>query len=303
MAIERTVRVSDGTELRVRVNGPHDAPVCVILVHGWTLDHQAWRYQVRDLLAAHRQQVRVVRYDLRGHGRSSAARDGTARIDVLADDLSELIDAVAPQGQLVLAGHSMGGMTLMALAESSPELFSARVGGVVLVSTSGGGLDRVALGLPPRQGERLRRRIPGLLAARARRLSRRTRRAAPALESQLVRRYLFGRPMRAADHRLAVEALVATPATSMSGFFADLMQHNRFAALAALERVPVRVLVGERDRLIPRSHARRIAATMPWAELTELPGAGHMLMLERDQVVTEAISSMVTRTAGRPDAS
>lgn len=294
---ERNVRTSDGHDLQVSVSGPDDAPVCVVLLHGWTLSQECWRYQVRDLQAMHGPRVRVVRYDHRGHGRSASAPGGTTSIAALARDLSDVIDAVAPQGDLVLAGHSMGGMTIMALAEHRPELFADRVRGVVLLSTSGGGLDPVRLGLPRGGGDRLRQRLPGLLAARARRLSRRRRRAAPVLESLVARHYLFGRPMRTADHRLTVDALVSTPATSMSGFCADLLRHDRFDALRALEQVPVHVLVGEQDRLTPRSHAGRLAEAMPWAELSELRGAGHMLLLERDRAVTAAIGSMVTHPA------
>jgi len=303
MSRDLTLRCRDGHCVHVRVDGPEDAPVTVVLLHGWTLNLETWRYQVRDLRARLGTQVRVVRYDHRGHGRSAPAADGCTTLDLLGSDLLEVIEEVAPSGPLVLAGHSMGGMTIMALAEQHPAVFAERVAGVVLVSTSGGGLGRVTLGLPRAQGERLRQALPLLLAARARRLGRRRRTAAPALESLVVRRYLFGHPMRVCDHRLTVDALVATPPTSMSGFFTDLMRHHRFEALAALERVPVHVLVGESDRLTPRSHARRLADAMPWAELTELPAAGHMLPLERDRAVSEALESMVSAGALAGDAS
>jgi pimeloyl-ACP methyl ester carboxylesterase len=303
MGSERTVHTSDGVDLRVRVSGPDDAPVSVVLVHGWTLDQHAWRYQVRGLRATLGPQVRVVRFDLRGHGRSGPAPSGTTRISTLARDLGDVVDAVAPAGPLVLVGHSMGGMTLMALAELRPELFADRVRGVVLISTSGGGLDRLRLGLTRRQQERIRRQAPGLLAARARHLNRRRGRGSPLVESLVVRHWLFGRPLRRADHRVVLDALVTTPATSMSGFLVDLMEHQRLHALRALEQVPVHVLVGARDRLTPRSHARRLAQAMPWAELTEVPDAGHMLMLERDRPVTAAITSLVTHARDDADGS
>ncbi|MDQ4008622.1 MAG: alpha/beta hydrolase, partial [Actinomycetota bacterium] len=178
-----------------------------------------------------------------------------------------------------------------------PELFVDRVAGAVFVSTSGGQLDRVTLGLPRAMGARVRSRLPRLLAARARMLSRRTRRRPPTIESQVVRRFLLGRPMRLADHRVVLDDLVATPADSMCGFFTDLMRHDRSAALAALETVPTAVLVGDRDRLTPPSHARRLAQAMPWAELTVLPGAGHILPLERDAAVTRALAQLVARGA------
>jgi pimeloyl-ACP methyl ester carboxylesterase len=284
---------SDGLRLHVDVTGPDDADVTVVLAHGWTQSLRTWRYQARDLPASVAGRVRVVRYDHRGHGRSDGTAECDATVDNLARDLAAVVDTLAPQGPLVLAGHSMGGMAIMGLAEHRPEIFVERVAGAVFVSTSGGQLDRVTLGLPTAIGERLRRRLPRLLAARARMLSRRRRRRAPTIESQVVRRFLLGRPMRMSDHRTVLDDLVATPPDSMCGFFSDLMLHDRATALAALETVPSHVLVGDCDRLTPPPHARRLASTMPWAELTVLGRAGHMLPLERDRAVTRAIAAMV----------
>jgi pimeloyl-ACP methyl ester carboxylesterase len=287
------LRTTDGLRLHVDVTGADDPDVTVVLAHGWTQSSETWRYQVRDLPGAAGARLRLVRYDHRGHGRSDGTAEADATVQNLAADLGRVIDTFAPAGPLVLAGHSMGGMAMMALAEQRPEMFAERVVGALFVSTSGGGLDRVTLGLPRRMGERLRNRLPRLLAARARMLSRRRRRRPPTIESQVVRRFLLGNPKRLADHRVVLTDLVATPADSMCGFFSDLMRHDRAAALAALEAVPTRIMVGDCDRLTAPGHARRLAASMPWAELDVLPGAGHMLPLERDGAVTEALAAMV----------
>ncbi|MDQ4084832.1 MAG: alpha/beta hydrolase [Actinomycetota bacterium] len=312
------LRTHDGLRLHVEVTGedtggdmgyPGDRPdVTVVLAHGWTQSIQTWRYQARDLPRLV-DGVRVVRYDHRGHGRSDGVPECDATVDNLAHDLGVVIDSVAPEGPLVLAGHSMGGMAMMALAEHRPELFVDRVAGAVFVSTSGGQLDAVTLGLPRAMGARLRTQLPRILALRARMLSRRTRRRPPTIESQVVRRFLLGRPIRLADHRAVLDDLVATPADSMCGFFSDLMLHDRSTALAAMETVPTMVLVGEKDRLTPPVHARRLAETMPWAQLTVLPEAGHMLPLERDRAVTQALAELVRQhrrrsaePAGQPHA-
>lgn len=292
------VLTEDGLRLNVVVGGDHDADVTVVLAHGWTQSLHTWRYQARDLADLVTPRVRLVRHDHRGHGRSDGTAERDATLDNLARDLSAVIDACAPDGPLVLAGHSMGGMAMMALAEHRPELFTRRVAGVAFLSTSGGRLDRVTVGLPPAMGARVRARLPRLLAMRARMLSRRKRRRPPTIESQVVRRFLLGRPIRLADHRLVLDDLVATPADSMCGFFADLMRHDRGAALSALASVPTRVLVGECDRLTPPVHARRLSKAMPWADLTVLPEAGHMLPLERDRAVTRAIADLVNGHAG-----
>lgn len=287
------MRTHDGLQLHVRAEGPDDAPLTVVLAHCWTADHDTWRYQVRDLRAAFGHAIRIVTYDHRGHGCSEETSRGSATIDNLSRDLSDVIDHHAPTGDLVLAGHSIGGMALMELAASRAELFAERVRGVCLVATSGGDLRSVTLGLPD-LGEWTKDLIPYVLALRARTLSRKRRLRAPVIESLVVRRFLFGEPMRLRDHMLATEALVNTPAASMTGFFEDLMRHDRLEPLGpALGQVPTVVLAGDRDALTPLDHARRLAAAIPGARLLISPGAGHMLPLERDEHVSAALQELV----------
>ncbi len=100
----------------------------VLLVHGWTCSTRSWHNQVEALPRILGQDaVRVVTYDHRGHGRSDAAPAGSMRIEQLADDLVTVLDTVVGDGPVVYAGHSMGGMTLMALADQWPELFGTRI--------------------------------------------------------------------------------------------------------------------------------------------------------------------------------
>ncbi len=288
------MRTYDGLRLNVQVEGDEHADLTVVLAHCWTSDLDSWRYQVRDLRHAFGADVRILSYDHRGHGASEATPEPAATIANLGRDLSDLIDAYAPEGRLVLAGHSIGGMTIMALAEQRPGLFAERVAGVLFVASSGGSLATVTLGLPE-IGARAKAQIPRMLAARSRMLSRRRRRRAPILESLVVRRLLFGDDMRLRDHMLAVEGIINTPAASMCGFYSDAMTHERHAALAVLEGIPTHVLAGEKDRLTPPSHARRLAAAVPGSELTVAAGAGHMLPLERDALVSSTLVAMVER--------
>jgi pimeloyl-ACP methyl ester carboxylesterase len=288
------LRTRDGLDLHVHVEGPQGAGVTVVLAHCWTSDHDSWRYQVRDLRHRFGDSLRVVSYDHRGHGASDETPRDAATIDNLGRDLAELIDAHAPSGDLVLAGHSIGGMTLMALAEHRPELYAERVRGVLFVATSGGSLHEVTLGLP-RIGRRARAQIPTMLALRSRMLSRRQRRRVPMVEAMVARRFLFGDDMRLRDHALAVEGLINTPAASLCGFFEDIMRHDRVEGLSAFAEVPVHVMVGDKDRLTPPSHAELLAEKMPGATLTIAPGAGHMLPLERDALVTDALVGLVER--------
>ncbi len=288
------MRTYDGLRLFVEVEGPETAALTVVLAHCWTSDHDSWRYQVRDLRQRFGWDIRILTYDHRGHGSSDPTSEATASVANLGRDLSDLIDTYAPDGDLVLAGHSIGGMTLMALAEQRPQLFTERVAGVVFVSTSGGDLSTVTLGLPE-LGARTKEQIPRLLAWRSRRISRRRRRRAPFVESLVARRFLFGDDMRLRDHMLTVEGIINTPAESMCGFYSDVMLHERHAPLSVLTGIAVHVLVGSDDRLTPVAHARRLAEAIPGADLTVCPGAGHMLPLERDRLVSDTLASVVER--------
>ncbi|HLN75597.1 MAG TPA: alpha/beta hydrolase [Nocardioidaceae bacterium] len=296
------LRTHDGLNLHLQVEGPHDAGLTVVLAHCWTSDHESWRYQVRDLRGRFGDSIRIVTYDHRGHGASDETPRRSATIENLGRDLADIIDTHAPTGDLVLAGHSIGGMTLMALAEHRPEIFEERVRGVLFVATSGGSLHEVTLGLP-RVSDRVREQIPTMLAMRSRMLSRRRRRRAPVIEAMVARRFLFGDDMRLRDHMLTVEGIINTPAASMCGFFEDVMRHNRLEGLGPLADVPVQVMVGDKDLLTPPPHAALLAEKIPGARLTVAPGAGHMLPLERDRLVSRVLGDLVEEaqaTRGRP---
>jgi pimeloyl-ACP methyl ester carboxylesterase len=285
------MRTFDGLELDVRTYGPEDVPVTVVLAHCWTLNQDDWHYQVRDLQREFGHRVRIVTWDHRGHGGSAPAPRGDCTIDNLARDMADVIATYAPTGKLVLAGHSIGGMTMMALAEQRPEVFD-RVVGVAFVSTSSGQLDTVTLGLPE-MGPFLRAQIPRMLALRSRTLTRRARRRAPIIERRVVRKFLFGEPMRLVDSALTIDGIINCSSATMRGFYEDCMRHDRAAGLKVLEGVPTQVLVGSRDRLTPPEHARRIADAVEGAVLTVAPGAGHMLPLERDELVSGVLVRLI----------
>jgi pimeloyl-ACP methyl ester carboxylesterase len=296
------VKTFDGLELAVQRSGPADAALTVVLVHCWTGDHRIWHNQVAELQWEFGRQVQLITYDHRGHGASDVAPRETCTIDHVGADLGRLIDRYAPTGSLILAGHSLGGMAIMALAEQRPDLLM-RLAGTVLVSTSAGDLHEINLGLPAAAGKRVQDVLPYALAARSRTLTPAARRRSPIIESQLVRRFLFGQEPRRDDMSLTIATLVNTPAPSMTGFFEDIVRrHDRRDTIGGLAVAPVHVLVGDQDKLTPKRHARRIVEAINGARLTVLPGAGHMLPLERDALVSEAIVEMVRAAHAAPAA-
>ncbi|WP_430789665.1 alpha/beta fold hydrolase [Actinoplanes sp. G11-F43] len=289
------ITLADGVRLHVSVTGPEDAPVTVVLSHGWCQDRRTWRHQIEALGGMGRRAPRVIAYDTRGHGRSSATDLRSATLDQLGDDMHEVIRRYAPSGPVVLAGHSMGGMTIMEYAHRHPTEFAGRVAGLLLVSTTAEGHTHTRYGLPPqlanvlRLGETLG---AGLLARSGAWCPHRV--VMPALRPAL-RWLLFGDECGDDAMLLTMRALSRAPLSSIGGFRGSIGAQRRLDTLATLGDVPAAVLVGARDRLTPPACAESIAGALPFADLTVVPGAGHMLPLERPAEVSAALLSVVRR--------
>jgi pimeloyl-ACP methyl ester carboxylesterase len=283
------VQLADGSRLHVRQTGPADAPVTVLLLHGWTLDGRIWHRQV----AALSETARVVTYDARGHGRSGGIGRGATTLAQLGDDLAEVVRAVAPAGPVVLAGHSLGGMTIMEYAHRHPGDFAARVKGLVLVSTTAEGHAHTVYGLPVPLARLVRVAEQTSAGVLARLGDWRPHRALTLALQPGLRWLLFGYPCDPADVRLTTKAVVRTPLGAIGGFRPSVGAQQRLETLAALPTVPTTVLVGERDRLTPPTCARSIATALPGAQLIVCPDAGHMLTLERTDEVTSALVDVV----------
>ncbi|GAA3753600.1 pimeloyl-ACP methyl ester carboxylesterase [Spinactinospora alkalitolerans] len=300
----RTVTTPDGAALRVHARGPEDAPLTVVLAHGWTLTADTWRSQATALVSGRLGlpcgAVRVISWEQRGHGGSTLGGHPLS-VDLLGEDLAHVIDASAPSGPVVLGGHSMGGMTIMALAAARPGFVAERVAGVALVSTSAGHLDT---GLP---GHPLRARVAaacrrGLMDTLVRFPERaeRLRAVVPprlALHRAAVGRLLFGPGADPLWVRDCAELVHATPADVIGAFYPALMAHDKIWRLRALREVPVSILSGTADRLTPVRHARALARALPGARLEVLPGRGHMLPLEAADVVGDHLARLCREAA------
>lgn len=296
------VTTTDGVRLNVETTGSPDAPVTVLLVHGWTCSTRSWHNQVEDLPRILGQNgVRVVTYDHRGHGRSDAAPAGSMRIEQLADDLETVLDTVVGDGPVVYAGHSMGGMTLMALADQRPDLFGSRIAAAALVSTSSGHIAEGAFGIPRRFDSTTAAFAPRAMNLLSTRLERRALRRPRALDVSVrvrrpaLRQLVFGKKTDPAEVDLFLADLASLPGPSYGGFFEAILKHERDHALKVLEQLPVEIMHGTRDRLLPPRHANRMAAELPTARLWMYPGAGHMLMQERPRDVTHRLASLARK--------
>jgi pimeloyl-ACP methyl ester carboxylesterase len=285
--------LSDGVRLHVRVWGPARAGVTVVLLHGWCQDRRSWGYQISSLLE--HGDIRIIGYDARGHGRSGSTPLAAATLARLGDDLAEVLDAYAGNGPVVLAGHSLGGMTIMEYADRHRADFARRVAGLLFASTTAEGTSRTSYGLPgPIVGlfRTAEQTGAGVLARCG--VWRPHQMMLPALRPA-VRWLLFGDDVRPDDLRVTMSAFGRASLRSIGGFRASIGRQQRLETLAALGDLPAAVLVGERDRLTPPGCAEAIAEALPGTELTVLPGAGHMIMMERDEEVSAALLSVTTR--------
>jgi pimeloyl-ACP methyl ester carboxylesterase len=288
------VRATDGVALHVEVDeGDNDADVTVVFCHGLALDMGTWHYQRRDLGDL----GRLVFWDQRGHGESGHGAPENMTIDQLGRDLASVIAATAPTGPLVLVGHSMGGMTIMALADQHPELFDQRVIGVALVSTSPGKLAGMGLGVPGAAGRALFKVAPRALRALNRRPDVVSRGLSVGADLQFVltKRYSFATDVPPSFTRFVAKMHAGTALDVIAQLIPAFTAHDKLAALGVLSGIETLVLGGEDDPLTPADHSREIAEHVPGAELVILPDAGHMIMLEHYHVVTDELRALVGR--------
>jgi pimeloyl-ACP methyl ester carboxylesterase len=293
------VRASDGVALHVEVDGPGpddltEPPVTIVFSHGLALNQHSWHHQRKDLADL----GRLVFWDQRGHGESGRGLQEHANIDQLGRDLQAVLDATAPTGPVVLVGHSMGGMTVMALAEQRPELFGDRIVGLGLIATSPGRLAEVTFGVPAAAGRMLRRAAPKALTALNRRpaLVARSRRLGHDLEYVLTKRYSFATDVPPSLVRFVQSMHDQTPLDVLAELFPAFDAHDKLHALDAMNGIETLIMCGEQDLMTPADHSREMVEHVPGAELVVLPMAGHLVMLEHPDVVSDHLRDLVERS-------
>ena len=269
------VALSDGGSLHVVERG-EGRPL--VLLHGITLSALTWHHQLHDLADS----FRVLAVDHRGHGTSKAG-DGGWELARLALDVRELLEHLDLRDAVVV-GHSMGGMVTLRFAVDHADAVDERVAGIVLMSTSGTPVHRLAAwkaltdAVTPsvKRGLALGSRLPGGLF--------------PASDlSYLVFRVGMGRDASPDDVELNRLMTASTPVSVWSELMSGVVGFDVRDRLHEVA-VPALVMVGTRDLLTPPSAARVLASGLPGARpLVAFPGAGHMLMLERRHEVADEL--------------
>lgn len=327
-----TVVADDGLPLHVEIDGSDDARLTIVFCHGYCLNQDAWHFQRQALrrelelesgggvaraarsvtgtatgrLSGRRRAAkestafRMVFWDQRSHGRSGRSDPTQATVDQTGSDLYAVLRAtVRPDDKVVLVGHSMGGMSIMALATQRPEVFASQVAGVGLINTSCGELSELTLGLPMVVAKVVRPLTPGLVRGLGRRpeIVDRTRNLGADLAFMVTRRVAFADKMVSPTVVDFLEQMIrSTPISVIAEFYPALMAHDKIDALEVIRDIPALVMVAGEDRLTPAEHGRAIAHSLPEAEFIEIDQAGHILPFEYPNDVTEAVRRLVARS-------
>lgn len=298
---EVAVPASDGLVLHAEINEPEgwtpDTGPTVVLVHGFVLNLSSWVHQRRALVDAG---YRVVCYDQRNHGISEVGDLAHCTIDQLGKDLRAILDATTPEGQIVLVGHSMGGMTIMSFAGRYPELTRDRLAGAALIATSAGGDSLVQLGLGATFDRIIAKLGPGFLGGLGKRegVWGSLRAAGRAVENHFVQKYAFGTEMPREMLRAVATMVFGTRLDTIGAFLPQLDELDVRETLPGLVETPVLIVAGSKDVLTPPPHSEALAEALPAAEHIVVPGVGHLLQLERPGPVTEAIIGLLERPRG-----
>jgi pimeloyl-ACP methyl ester carboxylesterase len=282
----------DGARLFVEEVGSR-ARRGVVFLHGSALRTDVWHYQMAGL-GGHR----LLFYDLRGHGRSQPKGDSEFTLRTLVDDLEAVIDE-AELDEVVVVGHSVGGMVALQLCCDGPELLDDPIKGIVLVnSTHGPGAETV---------------IGGAAVARLERVTRRPFDYLGSKHEYLNRLRKIVRPSDTLFMAVALAAFGPSPSASQVDFTYDMTADTKTDVLFDLIKsyrdhdvgdrlgeitVPALVIGGTHDHLTVADASVFLAEHLPKAELKMFDRCGHMSMLERHRELNTVLTAFLDDTLG-----
>jgi len=285
----------DGTPLYVKEYGSPDAPATVVLVHGWTCALKVWRPVIRALAG---DDIRVIGYDLRGHARSGRPEENDYSIDAHAADLDAVLRSSLSEGQrAVVAGHSLGGMTIVAWAGDHADDVPHLIAGAVLVNTGMDGLiaQSPILKMPEKLGK-AREVVGRALLSTPIPLPH-----GPTPLSYRVVRWIgltnSASPAQIAFTERIVLACKRDVRALCGGTLSGIDLYESIASLS----VPTVIVGGACDKLTPPSHVRRLAEALPHVvEEIILDDCGHMGPVSHPELVAEPMLRLVRDHSQRP---
>jgi pimeloyl-ACP methyl ester carboxylesterase len=268
------VELADGTKIAALLAGPADATETIVFLHGLGGSQSTWA----SVLGHFAENYRVAAVDLPGHGASDKPSPASTDYSIsgIAAKLGEFVEKLelAPS---ILIGHSLGGATALQLALDRPKLVRA----LVLV-------DSAALGLEIND-ELLDRIESAPSRDEARRL----------LELFFEdRRFVLERGINdmhaARNAQGADDAVKAIAASAFTRRGQNLVLVDRLGEL----EVPLLVIWGELDRVIPSRHAVAALTTLPTAWLEIMEGVGHVPQVEAAPAFAEIVNRWLRSIPG-----
>ena len=288
-----TVTTDDGVALAVRECGAEDARATVVFVHGFCNSMESFHFQRRDLEKQWGPGVRMVFFDLRGHGRSGEPSAGSCTVPQLGRDLAAVVRACAPSGPLMLVGHSMGGMAILAAAAQFPDLFAERVRAVALLSTAAAEVTAAGVAQlvrnPAIDGFRVAvHAAPALMQA--------GRVATRHVITPILHVSSFHGDVSPTLSRVTTSMIDRTPVATVVKFLEALKLHDESAALPLLAPLPALVLGGVHDLVIPFRNSAALARRLPAADLVRVTDAAHMVHMQYPELVNAALDRLLLRS-------
>ena len=267
---EVMVPTDDDAQLLVASAGPEDGPT-VVLVHGLTSNHHDWGPVAGRLVASGH---RVIGVNQRGHGGSTVGHDGFGAARQ-GRDLGQVLSALALR-DVVVCGHSMGGIAALSLMTLAADAGAERVAGLSLIATL------AHTGTPDRQaGIHLGNTTP------YEKLAQHPRHAAA------LARFVFGELPNRSLVNAALASNARCPRETRSGAALGLLGYDVRDELESID-LPAVVVCGNRDLLTPLSENKQIAEAIG-AEMIVAEGAGHLVIWEQPDLVASATASLATR--------
>ncbi len=236
----------------------------VLLVHGFPLNRQMWRVQIDALAQSHK----VIAPDLRGFGESDPP-SGDVSMATYADDLAALLDHLAIDQPVTIAGFSMGGYVAFEFWRRHKN----RVGNMMLIDTRADPDPSEKAAGRKEAAQRVLKEGPNFLY--------------DGMMPNLVSDRTFnGQP----DLVKSLRAIMATssPAGVVAALHAMANRPDSQSLLAEIS-VPTVVIVGAEDAISPPSVMEQIAKSLQTAEFCVIENAGHMTTMENPDAVTTAM--------------
>ncbi|HYI46396.1 MAG TPA: alpha/beta hydrolase [Actinomycetota bacterium] len=288
----RTIERPDGSRIFIEEAGP-ESPRGAVFIHGSVLRSDVWHYQLAGM-GDHR----LVFYDLRGHGLSHPKGSSGYSVTTLADDLAAVIEDSGLE-EVVIVGHSVGGMIALQLCHLNRKLLGSKIRGLVLTNTTHRpAYETLVGGAGVAKVERLVRRPLDMLGSQHHQIERLRRILKPSDSVFLAVAFAaFGPHASAKQIDFTYDMLTETPTDVIFDLIKAYRDFDVTDHLGDIT-VPALVIAGTHDRLTVSEASEHLVQHLPKAELQLLHGCGHMTMLERYREFNDLVGRFLDDTLG-----